>query len=200
MTMDAGSAGIGTSGYTLDDLSAYLDRGRTPAIAAIYDSPECQAMLSSMERVGSLARDLLARDVLERPALEESWVGVLLSSISREIKAGRDIPLTSSDPHVTLTVTEGAVRELVRAAGDSVDGVLVGSCFLDGDVTAPGSGIRVTLSISVVPDRPVQDLAAMVRQRVFSELLSHTELTVQSIDVTVVDVHLQTKPIDEGGH
>lgn len=200
MTMDAESASIGASGYTLDDLSAYLDRGRTPAIAAIDDSPECQAMLASMERVGSLARDLLAQDVIEHPTLEEGWLGGLLTSISREIKAGRDIPLTSPDPRATLTVTEGAVRELVRAAGDSVDGVLVGSCSLDGDVAVPGTGIRVTLSISVVLNSPVQELAETVRQRVFSELLSHTELAIESIDVTVTDVHLQTKPVDEGGN
>lgn len=199
MTMDDESAGIGTSGYTLDDLSAYLDRGRTPAIAAIDDSPECQAMLASMERAGSLARDLLAQDVREHPTLEEGWLGGLLTSISREIKAGRDIPLTSPDPHVTLTVTEGAVRELVRAAGDSVDGVFVGSCSLEGDVTAPGSGIRVALTISVILNSPVQELAESVRQRVYSELLTHTELTIESIDVTVTDVHVQTNRADEGG-
>lgn len=196
---DAESESVGTSGYTLDDLSAYLDRGRTPAIAAIDDSPECQAMLASMERVGSLARDLLAQDVREHPTLEEGWLGGLLTSISREIKAGRDIPLTSPDPRATLTVTEGAVRELVRAAGDSVDGVLVGSCSLFGDVTVPGSGIRVALTISVILNSPVQELAEAVRQRVYSELLSHTELAVEGIDVTVTDVHVQTKPVDEGG-
>lgn len=195
---DAESAGIGASGYTLDDLSAYLDRGRTPAIAAIDDSPECQAMLASMERVGSLARELLAQDVREHPAVEEGWLGGLLTSISREVRAGRDIPLTSPDPRATLTVTEGAVRELVRAAGDSVDGVLVGSCSLEGDVTMPDAGIRVALTISVILHSPVHELAEAVRQRVYSELLSHTELAIESIDVTVTDVHLPTKPADEG--
>ena len=199
MTMDAESAGIGTSGYTLDDLSAYLDRGRTPAIAAIDDSPECQAMLASMERVGSLARELLEQDVREHPAVEEGWLGGLLSSISREVRAGRDIPLAAPDPRATLSITEGAVRELVRAAGDSVDGVLVGECSLEGDVTAPDAGIRVALTISVILHSPVHELAEAVRQRVYSELLSHTELAIESIDVTVTDVHLPTQPAEDGG-
>ncbi len=200
MTMDSDAAGIGESGYTLDDLSAYLDRGRTPAIAAIDDSPECQAVLDSMERVGSLARDLLAQDVREHPTLEEGWLGGLLTSISREIRAGRDIPLTAPDPRATLSVTEGAVRELVRAAGDSVDGVFVGSCSLEGDVTTPGSGIRISLTVSVILHSPVHELAEAVRQRVYSELLSHTELAIESIDVTVTDVHLQAGTDDEGGN
>lgn len=193
MTMDAEPTGVGASGYTVDDLSAYLDRGRTPAIAAIDDSPECQAMLASMERVGSLARELLAQDVREHPALEEGWLGGLLTSISREVRAGRDIPLASPDPRTSLSITEGAVRELIRAAGDSVDGVLVGSCSVDGDVTTPDAGVRVALTISVVLHSPVQELAESVRQRVYSELLSHTELVIESIDVTVVDVHVSTR-------
>lgn len=198
MTMDAESAGIGATGYTLDDLSAYLDRGRTPAIAAIDNSPECQAMLASMERVGSFARDLVVQDVRDHPSLEEGWLSGLLTSISQEVRAGREIPLTAPDPRATLTVTEGAVRGLVRAAGDSVDGVFVGSCSLEGDVTTPGEGIRVRLTISVVLNGPVTELAEAVRQRVFTELLAHTELTIESIDVTVSDVHIATTPLDDG--
>lgn len=198
MTTDIEPEGIGGTGYTLDDLSAYLDRGRTPSIAAIDGNPECQAMLASMERVGSYARELLEQDVREHPLVEENWLSGLLTSISREVRAGRDIPLTAPDPRTSLSVTEGAVRELVRAAGDSVDGVLVGSCSLDGDVTEPGSGIRLFLTISVVLTGPVHELAEAVRQRVFTELLSHTELSIESIDVTVTDVHEQITALDDG--
>ncbi|MDH6180122.1 hypothetical protein M2152_000304 [Microbacteriaceae bacterium SG_E_30_P1] len=197
MTDERADLGVGDTGYTIEDLSAYLDRGRTPAIAAIDNSPECQAMLDSMERVGGFARDLVEQDVREHPALDEGWLGGLLASISREVRAGRDIPLASPNPDTTLTVTEGAVRELVRAAGDSVEGVVVGSCSLDGDVTVPGEGIRVHVTISVVLNSPVPDVAEAVRQRVYSQLLAHTELTIDSIDVTVTDVHLAL-PTDDG--
>ena len=198
MTKDIEPGGIGGTGYTLDDLSAYLDSGRSPAIAAIDSNSECQAMLASMERVGSMARALLEQDAREQPQIEENWLGGLLSSISREVRAGRDIPLTAADPRTSLSVTEGAVRELVRAAGDSVDGVFVGSCSLDGDVTVPGAAVRVYLTISVVFSGPVHELAETVRQRVFSELLAHTELTIESIDLTVSDVHITTTSMDDG--
>jgi hypothetical protein len=196
MTMDAGSAGIGETGFTLDDLSDYLDRGRTPAIAAIDNSPECQAMLASMERMGSLTRDLVAQDQREHPVLEEGWLGGLLESISREVRAGRDIPLTAPDPRATLSVTEGAIRELIRSAGDSVDGVLVGSCTLEGDVDVVGGLVTVGLTISVVLQTPVLELAEQVRQRVYTQLLAHTELSIGSIDVTVSDVHIVTLPAE----
>lgn len=193
MTTEETPDGVGGTSYTLDDLSDYLDRGRQPAIAEIENSPECQAMLASMERVGELSRQLLAQDVEQTPVLEEGWLGTLLGSISREVKAGRDIPLSSPDPHTRLSITEGAVRELVRAAGDSVDGVLVGSCAIAGDLDPEGDGITVSITISVVLNTPVPALAEAVRQRVYSELLRHTELAVTSIDVTVSDVHVITR-------
>ena len=198
MTMDAGSAGIVETGFTLDDLSDYLDRGRVPAIRAIDESPECQAMLAWIERMGSLTRDLVAQDQREQPALEEGWLGGLLEAISREVRAGRDIPLTAPDPRATLTVTEGAIRELIRSAGDSVDGVLVGSCTLEGDVDAVGGPVTVALTISVVPQTPVVELAEQVRQKVYTQLLAHTELSIGSIDVTVSDIHIVTRPVPGG--
>ena len=181
---------IGGSGYTLEDLSEYLDRGRTPAIAAIDDNAECQSVLASLERVGALSRDLIAHDAVLNPEIDESWLAGLFSSITREAKAGRDIPLSSPDPRTRLSITEGAVRELVRAAGDSIDGVLVGRCDIEGDPTDAGSGIRVAISISVVLGLAVHDVAETVRQRVYSELLAHTELTIEAVDVTVTDVHV----------
>ena len=185
-----GDDGIGGSGYSLDELSDYLDRGRLPAIAAIDDNAECQSVLSSLERVSALSRDLIAQDAEDNPTVDESWLGALFASISQEAKAGRDIPLASPDPRTRLSITEGAVRELVRAAGDSVDGVLVGRCQLDGDVDSIGDSIRVSISISVLLGTPVHEAAEAVRQRVYSELLTHTELTVEAVDVTVADVHV----------
>ena len=173
---------IGNSGYTLDDLSDYLDRGRQPAVPEIDQDAECQAVLASLERVGSLSRDLVARDAT---ALDENWISSLFTSITREVRAGRDIPLTTSDPLATLVITEGAIRELVRAAGDSVPGVLVGRCSLElGDV------VTVDIAISVLLGAPVREAAEAVRQRVYSDLLRHTELAIGSVDVTVTDVHV----------
>jgi len=188
---------IGGSGFSLDDLSDYLDRGREPAIAAIDGNAECQAMLATLERIGALSRDIVVQDARDNPQIEESWLQGLLTSISREVRAGRDIPLSSSEPNTRLTITEGAVHELIRAAGDSVEGVLVGRCTLDGDLSDPTATVRVALTISVVLSAPILGLAAAVRERVYSELLKHTELTIESVDVTVTDAHSLMRPIAE---
>jgi hypothetical protein len=180
---------IGGSGYTLDDLSDYLDRGREPAIPAIDTNAECQAMLATLERVSSLSRELVTQDARENPTLDENWLAALVATIGRELRAGRDVPLTSADPSTNLAITEGAIRELIRTTGDSVEGVLVGSCSLDGDVTDPNAEITVRVSISVIAGSSVVELADHLRERVHSELLRHTQLNVVAIDVTVVDVH-----------
>jgi len=174
--------GIGGTTYTLDDLSDYLDSGRLPVNAEIEADAECQAVLASLERVGSLSRELVARDADENPTLDESWFGSLFATIALEVKAGKDIPLSSSDPHTSLSITEGAIRELVRAAGDSVDGVLVGSVRLSESV--------VDISISVLLGIPVTGAAEAVRQAVYSDLFKHTELAIDSVNVTVDDVHV----------
>jgi uncharacterized alkaline shock family protein YloU len=194
----SGPAGMGGSGFTIDDLSDYLERGRTPVIPEIDSNAECQAMLATLERVGSLSRDLVARDARENPTLDESWLNGLLATIGRELRAGRDIPLATADPTTTLVITEGAVRELVRAAGDSVDGVLVGSCSLEGDLADPAASIRVQVTISVVLSEPLTGLAQRVRERINTELLKHTQLSIDSIDVTVTDMHeLTTETLDD---
>lgn len=174
--------GIGGTTYTLEDLGDYLDSGRHPVNPIIEEDAECQAVLASLERVGSLSRELVARDAGENPVLDENWFGSLFAAITLEAKAGKDIPLSSSDPHTHLSITEGAVRELVRAAGDSIDGVLVGKVGL--------SDGAVDISISVLLGTPVTGAAEAVRQAVYSDLLKHTELVIDAVNVTVEDVHV----------
>lgn len=185
-----GPGGIGGTGFELDDLSDYLDRGRAPSIPAIDNSAECRSVLSSLERVSTLSRELVARDAESHSFIDDGWLGSLLTSISTEAKAGRDIPLASPDARTRLVITEGAVRELVRAAGDSIPGALVGRCQLDGDPAAAGASVRVAITISVMLGMQVAMVAEAVRQRVYSQLLSHTELRIDAVDVTVVDVHV----------
>jgi uncharacterized alkaline shock family protein YloU len=178
---------IGGSGYSLEQLSAYFDSGREPAIEAIETNAECQAVLGSLEKYSSLSRELVSRDAAANSGIDETWFGSLIASVTREVKAGRDIPLSSSDPHTRLSITEGAIRGLVRAAGDSIAGVLVGRCVL----TESGPDeVTVLVSISVLLGTPVHVAAEAVRQAVFTALLKHTELTVAAVNVTVDDVHV----------
>jgi len=184
---DTANDNIGGSGYSLEQLSDYLDRGRTPAIEEIDANAECQAVLASLERFGSLSRELVSRDAADHAEIDETWFSSLLTTITREVKAGRDIPLASADPLTTLTITEGAIRGLVRAAGDSIDGVIVGRCSL---TDTHAGGVAVDVSISILLGTPVRGAAESVRQSVYGALLKHTELLIESVNVTVSDVHV----------
>lgn len=174
-------------GHTLEELSDYLARGRTPADPSIDDSPECRAALASLERLSRATAEALAHEAESSP-LDESWVGRILEGIWLDVKAGRSIPVAHPDPSAVLALTEGAVRSLIRSVGDGVDGVVVGRCRLDGDVESLGAPIAVHVEISVRYGDPFAAVAARVREAVAAELARHAELTIESVDVTVTDV------------
>ncbi len=146
-------------------LADYLDRGRTPRIAAYEDDPETRNALRALEHMRDLGRELVQVEAEEQEAPGDDFFRGVLAHISRESRAGRDIPLSHPDPAVRLALTEGAVRTLVRQAGDEVTGVLVGRCTLDGDVTRAGEPVRVELTLSVVWGEPLPELAQRVRER-----------------------------------
>ncbi|MFS4505458.1 Asp23/Gls24 family envelope stress response protein [Clavibacter sp. Sh2141] len=195
-----GAPALDADGEPLDmaALADYLDRGRTPRVAAYEDDPEVRNALRALERVRDLGRELVQVEAEEADAPGDDFFRGVLSHISRESRAGRDIPLSHPDPAVRLALTEGAVRTLVRQAGDEVPGVLVGRCTLDGDVTRAGEPVRVALTVSVVWGEPLPELAQRVRERVHAALLRHTELRVAGIDVTVVDVQPRSAQEEAG--
>ncbi|KQQ05286.1 MULTISPECIES: Asp23/Gls24 family envelope stress response protein [unclassified Rathayibacter] len=174
----------------IDELSDYLDRGRIPYDPVIEESPEHRRTLRALERVRALSTALIDDDAERLPAPDDSWFGSILTQVRREARAGRDIPLASVEPDVSLTITEGAVRGLVREAGDSVPGVLVGRCRLVGDIDEPGVEVVVEVTISVFWGVPIAEAAQQVRERIHSRLLTQTELRVSTIDVRVEDVYL----------
>ncbi|MBF4461533.1 MULTISPECIES: Asp23/Gls24 family envelope stress response protein [unclassified Rathayibacter] len=177
-------------GIGIDELGDYLDRGRVPYDPAIEESPEHRRILQALERVRALSGALIDDDAERLPAPSDSWFGSILTQVSREARAGRDIPLASVQPDVALTITEGAVRGLVREAGDSVPGVLVGRCRLVGAVDEPGAEVLVEVTLSVFWGVPIARAAQQVRERIHSRLLTQTELRVSTIDIRVEDVYV----------
>lgn len=151
-TGPGGRPALHADGAPLDmaALADYLDRRRTPRIAAYEDDPETRNALRALEHMRDLGRELVEVEAEEADAPGDDFFRGVLAHISRESRAGRDIPLSHPDPAVRLALTEGAVRTLVRQAGDEVPGVLVGRCTLDGDVTRAGEPVRVALTLSVV--------------------------------------------------
>ncbi|WP_241972803.1 hypothetical protein [Cryobacterium cryoconiti] len=177
------------AGHTFEELSDYLDRDRTPADPSIEGSPECQTALNGMQRLRSVHRDLLLKDAQRESEREDSWVSSILQHISLEARAGRDIPISHSSPTARLSVTEGAVRGILRAAGDSVPNIIVGRCHLDGDVTEPGAPITVRVDATVLEGEIIASLADQLREALYAALRQHTELAVEAIDITIRDLY-----------
>lgn len=183
---------VGGSGYSLEDLSAYLDRGRTPRIPTIERNAECQALLASMERMGRMSREIVEEQAAE--PLAESWYDEIMREVMREFRAGRDIPLVRTPDGTQLVVTEGALYEVIRSVGDDIEGVLVGRVRIDQiEPTAP---LDVRVNVSVLFGYPMQDTADLLRDGIRVAIERHGELRVGRVDITVGDVHLEGE--DEG--
>ncbi|MBT2516625.1 Asp23/Gls24 family envelope stress response protein [Streptomyces sp. ISL-90] len=186
---------------SLDELSDYLSRDRTPYDESIETCPECLNALEALERLGPLSRDLIAEDAAALPPLSDSWIGRIMTNIHREMRSGRSVPISHSDPHVTVTVTEGAIRALIRAAGDAVTGILVGRCELLGDLDTVDAPITVRVTASIAWGESVPGLADEVRVQVYRALAQHTQIRVVSVDVAIEDVHIAERgdaPSNEG--
>ncbi|THG30006.1 Asp23/Gls24 family envelope stress response protein [Naasia lichenicola] len=175
-------------GHTIEELSDYLDRDGQPVDPAIESSPDALLALAALRRLRDLSGSLIEADARAEPPRDDSWISGILANISIEARAGRDIPISHTSPTARLSITEGAVRGLIRAAGDSVEGVLVGRCRLEGDVTIADTPIAVTLEVAVLWGEQIPETTARLRSAVYSQLLRHTELRIASIDITVTDV------------
>lgn len=184
-------------GYSLEDLTDYLEAGRTPPNPAIETSPGCRLALDALQRLRVFRADLVARDTAAESPAEDSWVQGILASISRDVRAGRRIPIRSADPRADLALTEGAVRGLIRAAESSVPGVLVGNTRIIGDVTVPDAQIQIGVDASVPYGERISELADRLRAAIGSQLRTHTDLNLTAVDIRIQDVQRLT--VREGG-
>jgi hypothetical protein len=188
-----GVDGADTGSVSTERLADYLDSGRRPYDPLIEDDPACRAQLVALERLRALSSELVESDLAAAPPTDPSWIAGVMDRVRLESRTGRDIPLASPDDRSTLHITEGAVRSLVREAGDSVSGAVVVSCGLAGDVGIVDAPIRVDVAVSVVYGADVRRVADLVRGAVAEALARQTEIVVESLDVTVRDVHLGTR-------
>ncbi|MGR6740935.1 Asp23/Gls24 family envelope stress response protein [Microbacterium sp. F1-18] len=176
-------------GKTIDEISEYLDSGRSPYDPEIETCPDCLNALDALERAGRLSRDLIAADAAQLPEPSESWFDGVMTAVRAELRAGRSIPLSHPDPRVSMSVTEGAVQALIRASGDAIDGVFIGHSRIVGDVEVPEAPIAVDITASVAWGESLPAAAGAVRQAVSEALAQHTELNITAVDVTVEDLH-----------
>ena len=180
-------------GRTIEQLSDYLDRSKMPADPSIDHSPACQIALASLERLHGAMSSMVQDEADRAPSRDDSWVTTILEGIVRDSRSGRDIPISHPAPTARLAITEGAVRGLLRAAGDTVDNLIVGRCRLDGEITTLGAPITVTVDADVYKGEKIPVLADKLRDTLFGALRTHTELAIVGIDVIIRDIYL-TKP------
>lgn len=172
-------------GHTIDELAEYLDAGRTPPDPSIESSPACRHALAALERLRSLAPELLTDDDADD---EDDWVARVMDGIALDAHAGADFVLTDGGPDARVLMTEGALRALIRAAGDDEPGFLVGRVRFHGDLSDPAGRVGVFISVTVVHGIPIPAAVDRLRAKILSALGRHTELATPRIDIAVDDL------------
>ena len=178
-------------GYSVDDLADYLDAGMRPANPRIDASPACLMVLSALLRLRATAADVLTADADAEPEPDEAWFQSVLTNIGLEARAGRSIPFhtdTGSGGATALHITEGAVRNAIRDAGDLVPGLLISRVRLDGAADALDAPVIVRVEVTVLWGTHIPDRVDTLRVGIGAALRRLTELHVSGIDVTVTDV------------
>ncbi|MGN6406728.1 MAG: hypothetical protein ACTHMH_00160 [Curtobacterium sp.] len=175
-------------GHTIDELADYLDAGMQPADPSIDQSPACQNALAAIVRLRQSSLGSLEAAAEQEAPADESWISGVLANISLEARAGRDVPLRPAAPTERPVMTEGAIRSLVRTAGDAVPDALIARCTLEGDVTELGAPVRIVVEIAVRAGSQIQRVASEIREAVAEVLATETDLFVESVDVVVRDL------------
>jgi uncharacterized alkaline shock family protein YloU len=177
-------------GHTVESLSDYLDRGRQPRDPAIESSPAAQHALAALSRLRAVAPRVIVADADQFAPKNENWISRILDQIGVQAHAGRDIPIPHDVSGAVLSISEGAVRALVREAGDSVDGLLVERSRLDGDIETLGSPVEIHVVISTFEGFDIAPAVSEFQKRVISTLRDHAELVVANVTVRVHDTDL----------
>jgi hypothetical protein len=177
-------------GHTVESLSDYLDRGREPRDPAIESSPAAQNALAALSRLRAVAPKVLAAKADDFAPQNENWIKRILDQIGVQANAGRDIPISHDVDGAVLSISEGAVRALVREAGDRTDGLLVERCRLSGDVETPGAPIDVHVVVSTFEGLDEESVTAQFREYVLEDIAKHTDLNVTDVTVRVHDTDL----------
>jgi len=177
-------------GHTIEELSDYLDRGREPRDPAIEASPAAQNALAALSRLRAVAPRVIAAHADQFAPQDENWIKRILDQIGVQANAGRDIPIQHDVDGARLSISEGAVRAIVREVGDETEGLLVERCRLEGDVETPGAPIDIRVVVSAFEGLDLQEATAGFRERVEEALRIHTDLTIASVTIQVHDTDL----------
>jgi hypothetical protein len=167
-------------GHTIDELTDYLEAGCEPADPTIDDSPSCRLALAALARLRDLASTYLD-DASSDTTTGPDWIGGVLAAIPVDARPGRSFPVRFDDPRIEATVTEGALRGLVRAVGDGIQGLLVGGVRIGVGDPAP-----LSVDVALVHGAALPVAVDALRRRLRAALVDQAPFTIGPIDVAVV--------------
>ena len=158
---------------------------------ARFDAPGAPAadLLAARRATARLARllnDLSDARLVEGRSESRAAPAHVIARISLEARPGRRFPVPGLPPGTEATVTEGALRGLVRAIGDSVPGLLTGRVRIEPQ--EPGDRMDLDIEVSMFYGFPIEGTVAEFRRRVVEILPRQAPFTVGRLDVRVKDV------------
>ena len=145
----------------------------------------CQAALTEIRPLHT-AISALAAEPVRPPADLRAKV---MAAVRARMAAAPRIALPAPAGN-RLVISEHAAAIILRAAGDTVDGVRARSCRLPPDAHDMSTDTDLKLSISLRFDMPVLAAARAVRVAVRTAARAQLGLTLGRIDIDVVDVHI----------
>ena len=182
---------LGSGQFTLEELSDYLATGCTPLREEIESDPEARHALAQLRRLTKLTNDLTI-DSAEVDDETPWWLNVL-NNLSNETRTGRLVPLTTQIDGAEHYITEGAIKALIRDAGDAVPGALLGRIRFEDDIEQPNAPVTVEIDVSIKAHAIIPKAAELIRIAAQNSLAHHSSLQVQAINVTVSDVFYPTE-------
>jgi uncharacterized alkaline shock family protein YloU len=192
-------------GKPVDDLlTQVVDRTPPPDPAHQQSCPHCRAALLELEDLWAPVRDLAAEDVRAPAGLlqavmaqirdlsHNSWSAVLDDPGGRTRIAARVVGAVArlaaeSVPHVTLALGGGRVATPTDTAADPAK-IAGPRAEPATDIGVAGTHVVVDVQIAVDYGAPMQQVAAVVRDRIARHIAAQTGLVTTEVNVTVVDV------------
>jgi hypothetical protein len=145
----------------------------------------CQAALAEIHLLRAAASSLAAERVRPPPELHAQVMAAVRAVMTTSQRIALPGPAGNR-----LVISEHAAAVILRAAGDTVDGVRARSCRLEPDTPDPGTPADLKLSISLRFNMPVSAAARAVRASVRTAARAQLGLTLGRVDVDVVDVYV----------
>jgi hypothetical protein len=169
-------------GHDIDQLWDHLARNAPDAHTRSCE--HCQAALAEIRPLRAAVSALAAEPV--RPPADLHARVMTAVRARRRAAPGLALPGPAGN---RLVISEHAAAAILRAAGDTVDGVRARSCRLPPDTPDIGRATDLELSISLRFDMPAFAAARAVRAAVRTAARAQLGLTLGRIDIDVVDVH-----------